>query len=120
MTYLKLISEKAKRHLVVPAQDPGGFDTLCGCTITRAGNWRVITALEGDECEKMRGFVFFTEAARQVAGVGRLRFRATDPVRCVTIVKVVAAGRPSKAQRAAGTPRKFFYAKVEDPQGCVQ
>jgi len=58
MTYLKLISEKAKRHLVVPAQDPGGFDTLCGCTITRAGNWRVITALEGDECEKCAGLSF--------------------------------------------------------------
>jgi hypothetical protein len=58
MTYLKLISERAKRHLVLPAQDPGGFDTLCGCTITRAGNWRVITALEGDECEKCAGLSF--------------------------------------------------------------
>jgi hypothetical protein len=58
MTYLKLISERAKRHLVLPAQDPGGFDTLCGCTITRAGNWRVITALEGDECEKCANLSF--------------------------------------------------------------
>ena len=58
MTYLKLISERAKRHLVLPAQDPGGFDTLCGCTITRAGNWRVITALEGDECEKCAAVSF--------------------------------------------------------------
>jgi hypothetical protein len=58
MTYLKLISEKAKRHLVLPGQDPGGFDTLCGCTITRAGNWRVITALEGDECQKCADLSF--------------------------------------------------------------
>ena len=58
MTYLKLISERAKRHLVLPAQDPGGFETLCGCTITRAGNWRVITALEGDECEKCADLSF--------------------------------------------------------------
>ena len=58
MTYLKLISTRAKRHLVLPVQNPGGFDTLCGCTITRAGNWRVITALEGDECEKCAGLSF--------------------------------------------------------------
>jgi len=58
MTYLKLISERAKRHLVLPAQGHGGFDTLCGCTITRAGNWRAISALEGDECEKCAGLSF--------------------------------------------------------------
>ena len=58
MTYLKLISDRAQRHLVVPGQDPGGFVTLCGRTITRAGNWRVITALEGDECEKCADLSF--------------------------------------------------------------
>ena len=70
MTYLKLISERAKRHLVLPAQDPGGFDTLCGCTITRAGNWRVITALEGDECEKCAGLSFSLSRLGRSLGAG--------------------------------------------------
>jgi hypothetical protein len=58
MTYLKLISQSARRHLVPPGQDPGGITTLCGCTITRARNWRVIAALEGDECEKCANLSF--------------------------------------------------------------
>lgn len=58
MTYLKLISDSVKRHLVLPGQDPGGVATLCGCTVTRARNWRAITALEGDECEKCADLSF--------------------------------------------------------------
>jgi hypothetical protein len=58
MTYMKLITDRAKRHLVLPGQGPGGFATLCGCTVTRAGNWRLITALEGDECKKCADLSF--------------------------------------------------------------
>jgi hypothetical protein len=58
MTYMKLISERAKRHLVLPEQGPGGFATLCGCTVTRAGNWRLIAVLEGDECKKCTDLSF--------------------------------------------------------------
>ena len=75
MTYLKLISERAKRHLVLPAQDPGGFDTLCGCTITRAGNWRVITALEGDECEKCANLSFSLRRLRNSLESSDCNFR---------------------------------------------
>jgi hypothetical protein len=58
MTYMKLISTRAKRHLVLPEQSPGGFATLCGCTVTRAGNWRLIAALEGDECQRCADLSF--------------------------------------------------------------
>jgi hypothetical protein len=55
---MKLISERAKRHLVLPEQGPAGFATLCGCTVTRAGDWRLITALEGDECKRCADLSF--------------------------------------------------------------
>jgi len=58
MTYMKIVSERTKRHLVLPEQDLGNFATLCGCTITRAGKWRLITALEGDECKKCADLSF--------------------------------------------------------------
>jgi len=64
MTYMKLMSERTKRHLVLPEQDAGNFATLCGCAITRAGKWRLITALEGDECKKCADLSFSLKRLR--------------------------------------------------------
>jgi hypothetical protein len=48
MTYTKFLTEAPNKHLALPDRDI----TLCGCAITRPNNWKRITALEGDECEK--------------------------------------------------------------------
>jgi hypothetical protein len=58
MTYLKLMSDRAKRHLILPGQELDGVTTLCGSTITRAHNWSLITALTGDECDKCAALSF--------------------------------------------------------------
>jgi len=50
MTYMKLVTAGVKQHLTV-ADQPSVESTLCGCTVTRAHNWKRITGLEGDECE---------------------------------------------------------------------
>jgi hypothetical protein len=74
MTYMKLISER-KRHLILPEQDGGSFATLCGCTITRAGKWRLITALEGDECQKCADLSFSLRRLRNSLDAGDCDFR---------------------------------------------
>jgi hypothetical protein len=48
MTYTKFLTEAPHKHLALPDRDI----TLCGCAITRLNNWKRITALEGDECER--------------------------------------------------------------------
>ena len=58
MTYLKLISDGAKRHLILPGQELDGVTTLCGSTITRAHSWSLISALTGDECDKCAALSF--------------------------------------------------------------
>ena len=81
MTYMKLITERGKRHLVLPEQGPGGFATLCGCTVTRAGNWRLIAALEGDECKKCADLSFSLRPRHNSleSSDGDLRQRPTLP-----------------------------------------
>jgi large subunit ribosomal protein L35 len=62
---------------------------------------------------KMREPLVFNEAAPQLAGVERLRLRATyDPARCATIVKVVAAGRHR------GTAGNLFMPKLKTHKGA--
>ena len=64
MTYLKMISEDAKKHLVAAVQGLEEITTLCGCTVTRSVGWKAITALEGDECEKCAAVSFSTTKLR--------------------------------------------------------
>jgi hypothetical protein len=58
MTYLKMISEGAKKHLVAADRGLAEVTTLCGCTVTRPGTLKAVTALEGDECEKCAAISF--------------------------------------------------------------
>ena len=58
MTYLKMTSEGAKKHLVSAEQGLEEVTTLCGCTVTRLSDWKAVTALEGDECEKCAAVSF--------------------------------------------------------------
>jgi hypothetical protein len=51
MTYLKLVAHGVKRHLMKPDKLEEGT-TLCGSVVTGSHGWRLISALEGDECEK--------------------------------------------------------------------
>ena len=51
MTYMKLVTQGSKRHLVKPDQLEEGV-TLCGCLVPGVLCWRRVSALEGDECEK--------------------------------------------------------------------
>jgi hypothetical protein len=48
-TYMKLVSQGPKRHLMRPEQLEQGV-TLCG--VTQVLGWRRISMLEGDECTK--------------------------------------------------------------------
>jgi hypothetical protein len=50
-TYMKLVSQGSKRHLMKPDQLEQGI-TLCGCVVTYVMGWRRISVLEGDECSK--------------------------------------------------------------------
>jgi hypothetical protein len=58
MTYLKMLSAGAKKHLIAVDQRLDEVTTLCGCTVTRRGNCKAVTALEGDECEKCASVSF--------------------------------------------------------------
>ena len=58
MTYLKMISGDAKKHLIPAVQGLEEITTLCGCTVTRHVDWKAIAALEGDECEKCAAVSF--------------------------------------------------------------
>ncbi len=58
VTYMKLLTEGVKRHLIPLDQATDGATTLCGCTITHADRWKLIAALEGDECEKCADLTF--------------------------------------------------------------
>jgi hypothetical protein len=48
MTYAKFLTQETNKHLALPDRDM----TLCGRAITRLNSWKLITALEGDECER--------------------------------------------------------------------
>lgn len=80
MTYLKMISEDSKKHLISAEQGLEEVTTLCGCTVTRSCGWKAVTALEGDECEKCAAVSFSVSrlrnwlessdrASREAAGV---------------------------------------------------
>jgi hypothetical protein len=58
MTYIKLLANGLKKHLVSPDQAHDGTTTLCGCTVARLVRWKSIAALEGDECEKCANLSF--------------------------------------------------------------
>jgi hypothetical protein len=58
MTYLKMVTEGARKHLIPAGQGLAGVSTLCGCTVTRPARWRAVMALEGDECEKCAAVSF--------------------------------------------------------------
>jgi len=58
MTYIKMLSAGVKKHLIAEDQRFDEVTTLCGCTVTRPGSCKVVTALEGDECEKCASVSF--------------------------------------------------------------
>ena len=60
MTYMKLVTDGAKRHLVL-ADQPSTGSTLCGCTVTQSQNWMRIKGLEGDECPRCAELAFGAE-----------------------------------------------------------
>ena len=64
MTYLKMTSGGAKKHLVSAEQELEEVTTLCGCTVTHLSSWKAVTALEGDECEKCAAVSFSVNRLR--------------------------------------------------------
>ena len=50
VSYRKLITGHSRAHLIPSGQADADATTLCGCTVTHAASWKVLTALEGDEC----------------------------------------------------------------------
>jgi len=64
-TYLKLLNQGSKRHLIKPDQLQQEI-TLCGCAVTGVVGWRRISALEGDECEKCASLSFWGSSAAPV------------------------------------------------------
>ena len=58
MTYLKMTSRDATKHLISAEQGLDDVTTLCGCTVTRSCTWVAVTTLEGDECEKCAAVSF--------------------------------------------------------------
>ena len=63
MTYMKLVTEGTKHHLLAAYQSSGDSLTLCGCVVTRAHSWKQIRSLEGDECEQCASLAFSGNAA---------------------------------------------------------
>ncbi|MEQ1946770.1 MAG: hypothetical protein ABL995_06265 [Bryobacteraceae bacterium] len=57
MTYIKLLSESRKQHLVDEARLKEGT-TLCGSTFVRVQGWKRIDHLEGDECARCAANAF--------------------------------------------------------------
>lgn len=64
MTYMKLITGGAKRHLAL-ADQPSTDVTLCGCTVTQAHNWKRVMGLEGDECPHCAELAFGVSRQRR-------------------------------------------------------
>jgi hypothetical protein len=67
MTYVKLVANGSKRHLMKPDQLEDRA-TQCGCLVTDVLGWRRISALEGDECKKCAELAF--DASSGSAGEG--------------------------------------------------
>jgi hypothetical protein len=65
MTYMKLITGGAKRHLAL-ADQPSTDVTLCGCTVTQVHNWKRIAGLEGDECPHCAELAFGVGTDRRI------------------------------------------------------
>jgi len=64
MTYMKLITGGAKRHLAL-ADQPATDSTLCGCSVTGVHSWARIQGLEGDECPQCAERAFGVDAGRR-------------------------------------------------------
>jgi hypothetical protein len=69
MTYLKMVAEGGKKHLIPAVQGLDEITTLCGCTVTRRVGWKAVTALEGDECAKCAAISFSATKLRKWLGV---------------------------------------------------
>jgi len=67
MTYMKLVTGGVKRHLAAGDQPSAESVTLCGCAVTRSHSWKLIGALEGDECHHCAELAFGGRAGRQPA-----------------------------------------------------
>jgi len=65
MTYLKLVAHGVKRHLMKPDKLEERT-TLCGSVVTGRHGWRLISALEGDECEKCADVSFWASSRRPI------------------------------------------------------
>ena len=58
MTYMKLVTGGVKRHLTAGDRPSAESVTLCGCAVTRSHSWKLIGALEGDECQHCAELAF--------------------------------------------------------------
>ena len=58
MTYMKLVTGGVKHHLAAGDQPSAESITLCGCAVTRSHSWKLIGALEGDECQHCAELAF--------------------------------------------------------------
>jgi hypothetical protein len=58
MTYMKLVTGGVKHHLAGANQPSVESITLCGCVVTRWHSWKLIGALEGDECQHCAELAF--------------------------------------------------------------
>jgi len=67
MTYMKLVTGGVKRHLAAGDQPSAESATLCGCAVTRSHSWKLIGALEGDECQHCAELAFGGRADRRPA-----------------------------------------------------
>ena len=67
MTYMKLVTGGVKRHLAAGDQPSAESVTLCGCAVTRSHSWKLIGALEGDECQHCAELAFGGSADRRPA-----------------------------------------------------
>jgi hypothetical protein len=76
--YMKMLSGCSKKHLAVTGQRWDGAATLCGCSITRSHNWKLVMGLEGDECPECarRAFRFSQTEDRgpTASGAGDLHY----------------------------------------------
>jgi hypothetical protein len=67
MTYMKLVTGGVKRHLAAGDHPSAESVTLCGCAVTRSHSWKLIGALEGDECQLCAELAFGGIADRRPA-----------------------------------------------------
>jgi hypothetical protein len=55
---MKIVTEGVTRHLCSIGESSDEAKTLCGRTVTQNHSWKLIRALEGDECPQCAELAF--------------------------------------------------------------